>query len=356
MKIEILLTQRQKTIHENALTCAATFTRSESNLIEILIQVEQAKVRQAFGFSSLYKYALSELKLSEANAYIFSSVAKKCNQCGPLRRAIQEQVLSVSKAARMVSTITSSNAIEFVEFAKTHTSRQIDKEAARLNPKRKERDKVTPISEAWVKLTCNLSPDVLALLERSQSVASTLSGLPADIIDTLRAALGEFLKRHDPVAKAERATVRKGRQRDVQASEAANYPTSTTVPIVDNTEILLEQKDRFTQNDSSKTNTPMRTRLTAEQKHAAHTRDKGCCTFIRPTTGKRCNEDRWLEIHHVNAVAEGGGNELGNLTTLCAAHHDLVHQLSLPINGQVSWLRSPTVPYNAVYRSIVEYA
>lgn len=28
-----------------------------------------------------------------------------------------------------------------------------------------------------------------------------------------------------------------------------------------------------------------------------------------------------------------------------SSHHDLVHQLSLPLEGQVTWLRSPRVSY-----------
>lgn len=34
-----------------------------------------------------------------------------------------------------------------------------------------------------------------------------------------------------------------------------------------------------------------------------------------------------------------------NLTTLCWSHHDLIHQLEMPIDGAVTWLRSPIVAY-----------
>src|SRR5262249_527268 len=90
-----------------------------------------------------------------------------------------------------------------------------------------------------------------------------------------------------------------------------------------------------------------RTPLTAAQKHAVFKRDQGRCTHV-DASGRRCNQDRWLHTHHIVHVSQGGNNEPENLTTLCSFHHDLVHQLSLPIEGQVNWLRSPQRGY-AVY-------
>jgi predicted HNH restriction endonuclease len=42
-------------------------------------------------------------------------------------------------------------------------------------------------------------------------------------------------------------------------------------------------------------------------------------------SGKRCSEKRWLEIHHIMPVAEGGVNELENLALVCRAHHQFLH-------------------------------
>jgi predicted restriction endonuclease len=63
--------------------------------------------------------------------------------------------------------------------------------------------------------------------------------------------------------------------------------------------------------------------------------------------GERCRADRYLHVHHIKMVSHGGTNELSNTTTLCAAHHDLVHQLSLLIEDQINWLRAPVTEYVA---------
>jgi hypothetical protein len=99
--------------------------------------------------------------------------------------------------------------------------------------------------------------------------------------------LEEYLERHDPVRRAERA----------------KKPA----------EFCARRKSR---------------RLNSAEKHAVNRRDGGRCTYI-DESGQRCANERWLHIHHITPVSAGGGNEAENLTTLCSYHHDLVHQLSL---------------------------
>jgi len=84
--------------------------------------------------------------------------------------------------------------------------------------------------------------------------------------------------------------------------------------------------------------------LRAAQKHAVFLRDQGRCTHVG-MDGKRCNQDRWVDVHHIVLVKDGGTNDPENLTTLCWSHHDLIHQMQLPIEGAVTWLRSPWVAY-----------
>jgi 5-methylcytosine-specific restriction endonuclease McrA len=90
----------------------------------------------------------------------------------------------------------------------------------------------------------------------------------------------------------------------------------------------------------------LRRPLSASEKHAVFLRDQGRCTFVNEC-GERCNVDRWLHVHHIKPVSQGGTNDPANLTVLCSAHHDLVHQLSFALEGQINWLRAPTVAYVA---------
>jgi len=74
-------------------------------------------------------------------------------------------------------------------------------------------------------------------------------------------------------------------------------------------------------------------------------RDRGRCQFV-DANGKRCENDRWIHQHHKIPVSLGGGNDHKNMISLCSFHHDLVHQLSFSLGGQVSWLGEPGQAYD----------
>ena len=66
--------------------------------------------------------------------------------------------------------------------------------------------------------------------------------------------------------------------------------------------------------------------LPAKAKHIIFSRDQGRCTFIHPE-GRRCEQARWVEIHHLHPRHLGGSDEPENLTTLCSNHHKARHEL-----------------------------
>ena len=42
--------------------------------------------------------------------------------------------------------------------------------------------------------------------------------------------------------------------------------------------------------------------------------------------GERCENRRWIDVHHVRPRSLGGANTLENLVMLCSAHHRMVHE------------------------------
>lgn len=132
-------------------------------------------------------------------------------------------------------------------------------------------------------------------------MAAQKSGKNQDLAGLLETLLEDYLKRHDPLQKAQRSQDKSPKLCTVRVKEPQRVG---------------------------------RVRLKAQEKHAVINRDKGRCTF-RDESGHRCANERWLHLHHIRPVSQGGGNNPENLITLCSFHHDLTHQLSLPIDGQV---------------------
>ena len=63
---------------------------------------------------------------------------------------------------------------------------------------------------------------------------------------------------------------------------------------------------------------------TAVRRHVWQ-RDGGRCCYRDPLTGRRCNSSHLLQIDHLLPVAQGDGEDPGNLRLACFAHHRMRH-------------------------------
>lgn len=71
------MTLELEALHQNAKRIAKELSSKEGELLEILTQVERARLWEILGYDSLFYYCVNELKLSPSQAYVFGGVAKK---------------------------------------------------------------------------------------------------------------------------------------------------------------------------------------------------------------------------------------------------------------------------------------
>jgi len=313
------LSNEQTEVHQSAMTLAKRHQEVESDLIMILEKVERLKVHRDFGLSP-FQYATTVLKLDPAIAYALIAIVRKSKEVPELGMAVRENRLSAFKANRIVASLTPQNSSELIRFAETHSKNEIEAEIARRNPRAKTRDRIKNLSPDWNELKAAVSKETLEKLERVESLLAQ-RGHQTTWNDILDQAADAFLEKNDPVRKAERVQKRK-----------LLCPGREKQPLV---KINLTNL------------VPKRVPLTAEQKRTVFLRDRGRCTHVG-LDGKRCNQDRWVDIHHVVHIKDGGTNDPDNLTTLCWSHHDLIHQMEFPLDGAVTWLRSPVASYQGV--------
>ena len=315
------LTFAEQNLRQQALNVSQEYRRLEGLLLEVLQQIDQSKLFKKLGFSSLFQYAVGELKLTESVAYGFITVARKSLEIAPLKDAILSQKLSVAKASRMTSALTVQNATHLLAFAQTHSTREVEFKIAKFQPQATLRERAKPISENTIELRLNVTKEVFADLKRAEALLGQSGDL--SLANTLKIVLSQYLERKDPVRKAQRILSKR------QLRTFRVKPNG------------LQNRKATAQHDLKNHG---RRPLKSLEKHQVFARDQGQCTFIE-AGGERCTHQKWLELHHIQPVSRGGSNDPHNLTTLCSYHHDLIHQLSLPIDGQVSWLRSRSVSY-----------
>src|ERR1700752_5329195 len=115
-------------IHQRAVDISSRYKRLESELIEILEQVENHKVYLHYHHSSLFKYGVEELKLSESVIYRLITVMRKSREIPQLKAEISAGNITLGNATRIASILTSENQSEWLAKASELSQRQLEKE------------------------------------------------------------------------------------------------------------------------------------------------------------------------------------------------------------------------------------
>ena len=121
-------------LHEKALSLAKEYRNTEAALLHVLMQMQSDGLFLTLVFRNLFDYALRALRLSEAQAYYFSQVARKAREVPELKEAIDAGKLTLSKARRIVPVITSENHDEWIQKAANTTQRELERAVSDVNP------------------------------------------------------------------------------------------------------------------------------------------------------------------------------------------------------------------------------
>ena len=288
-------------IHKKALEVAARFKRAEADLISVLQEVESARVFMKLGFTSLFSYCVQALGLSESVAANFITVARKAREVPVLQSAIESGVLSVSKARKITPVLTLGNQEEWIEKAKLLSTRKLEEEVAQVAPKEATPERMKFVSEDRVELRLGLSKAAKEKLERVRDLESQRTARPVSIEETLGALLDVYLESKDPISRAKRVMKRKTKSPGNNASAC-----------------VTGHAERGGVN---------REAIPAVIRHQVLLRDSGQCAHLNEQ-GIRCENRRWIDLHHIRPRSLGGVNASENLITLCSAHHRMEHQTS----------------------------
>jgi hypothetical protein len=293
-------------IHQSALLAAGGFKNSETKLLDSLIAVEKSGVHLKLGFTSLFRYSLKSLGLSEAVSYNAIAVARKIREVPALRNEVGE--IGISKTRKMVSVLTNENQEEWILKAKTLNTRALEKAVARENPKEATPEVTKYVSDQRLDLRLGIDEELLVKLRRAQDQVSQSRGKAVSLEETLREAVSFYLHHKDPLEKARRVIAKKG-------FESLNKLFTGTVPAC---------TPNPTAPPGQPGSRPKRAPIPKATEHEVRLRDLNQCQAPSPGGGV-CGERRWIDLHHLKPVSQGGTNAPENLVILCRAHHRLKH-------------------------------
>lgn len=263
--------------------------RVSVEVLHHLREIEYRKLHLQCGYSSLFVFAMRELKYSESEAYRRIEAMKLLKDNPQIEEKIRRGSISVTAAAQaqtfFKSTLKQGQPLlpevkmKILEKIENKSTREVEQEFARLNPSTKPRiEKVKPISAERFEMKITISVEL------------------KEKLDSLKAFLSHSL------------------------------PQATYEEIIEKcADLLLEKKDpsRIKQRSVSLARKP-----TARSRYIARSiqrrvwqRDQGKCSFIDPKTQVQCGSRHFLQIDHIYPFRLGGGNTETNLRLLCAAHN-----------------------------------
>jgi hypothetical protein len=266
----------------------------EAEFIGVLGRLDEKKVFRVLGYSSLFQYCLEKLKLSKQTAYNFITVARKAKEIPQIKVEIQSGNLTVSKARRIAPVINKNNSSQWLHKAMTLPKKQLEKEVAKVRPQEMIPEKSKYVTDKRLQIQMGVDEEVFEKLQRVKDLLSQKLKKSASLEDALSAMVGLYLEKNDPVIKAKRIL---GKKRPKNSAPGR---------------VARDQKQN------------QRRPLSLKIKHEIQLRDQGQCVHEDPS-GRRCEQKRWLEIHHWQPVARGGDDQPGNLQLLCFHHHRGLH-------------------------------
>jgi hypothetical protein len=313
-------------IHALALEIVSRHKRAEADLIEVLQLAEKHQVYFLRGHNSLFAYATLELRLGESMAYTLIAVARKSAEVPALKTQLESGAITLTNAKRVAAVLTPENQSEWIEKASTLSSRELEREIARVRPTEATPERATYVSGDRLKLELGISENELANFKRAQDILCQSRKRQVSLEETLKVMNSEFLERHDPVQKAARhqarqetspkPTKKNSSTQKVKApalsSNADHSDSDTKREPIKKSELVARREDA------------RRNPLPIKILHQVNLRDKRRCQHLLPN-GLTCRQSRWVEIHHKIPVHQGGHDTLDNLITLCSTHHRLMH-------------------------------
>ncbi len=282
-------------LHLKALEAVKYFQKAEASLLKIIQEVDQSKTFLEMGYANLFIYLTEALKLSEAQAYAYSSVSRKSREVPALQIAV-ENGLSLYKAQRIVSVLTQENQDEWISKANELPKAQLEKAVAEVSPAPPKRDRFRAISQTHTRINAEISEEVSEMLKRAMTLVSNQKKKNASVEECLKEVLELYLSKKDPLKRAERAVENQGGTVSV-ALGLGLCPGKV-----------------------------VRRAVPSGIKNQIIVRDQMRCSFIG-INGKVCGSDRHLQTHHLKPWRIGGDHSVENLQTLCGAHHGYRHHV-----------------------------
>ena len=314
-------------------------------LLALLAEVDAREAYVRLGFSSLFAYCISVLRLSEPAAYSRITAARKARRFPEILSLIGEGELSLTTVGLLAPHLTEETGHSLLEAARFKSKRGVERLVAALHPQpdiassvralpvRREASSVgsadRPKADEQGSMVLPCDPPTGAR-ESARTPATEMSASVNSSVATRRPTVVAPLA---PRRYLIRMTVGEETHEKLQrARDLLRHiiPDGDPATIVDRALTMLLQQVERTKTGAVARPRPMpgasdahirggQRHVPAHVRRAVWARDQGRCAFVG--TEGRCIETGRLEFHHVVPFARGGPATEANLELRCRVHN-----------------------------------
>ncbi len=346
-----------KTAHDRLRRALAALREAECNAVTLFAEILKRRLFRELGFANIHLYASEALGFSRTKTYEFIRLSESLNKLPQLKASLESGKLPWTKAREVVKVATPHTEQRWIEIAAKKNRRELEAQVvlsrARRNKQKRnsaQRDLLAEAPATAARPPVESAPPAAAPV---QSLTLRLSPMQRARFDALVEKLMKRLHcgREEILLMAMEAMLISG-AKPVSGEKAAHTETlahcakparSDSSPRGDTGtpyQIVIYRCETCGQSAVG----PMRQPLSM-----AETAQVACdCRTLEP--GKRnrrsippsrrravllrdgfrcrtrsCGSSGFLEVHHLLARGKGGGNDEGNLITLCSSCHRHLH-------------------------------
>jgi hypothetical protein len=311
---QLLAEVKRLVAHERSATAA---------LIRSLMELDARRLYLGEGCSSLFTYCTQILRLAEGSAYNRIEAARAARRFPIILDVLDDGSVTLTAVRLLAPHLTHDNHRDVLASARHKTKREVELLIAALSPKPDTRSVVRKLampSVVAIPLPAGTPcPEPIAAVEHRPEASA------ADITESPRRA---HLAPLTPERYKVQLTISRethDRLRRIQDLLRHVIPNGDPAEIFDRAlTVLLADLERrryaATPNPRAGRNQAVQSRhIPAAVKREVWKRDEGRCAFVGAKG--RCNETGFLEFHHVEPFAAGGGAAATNIELRCRAHN-----------------------------------
>ncbi|PYQ21546.1 MAG: hypothetical protein DMF79_07915 [Acidobacteria bacterium] len=305
------------------------------NLVAHLAELDARRLYLGAGFSSLFMYCATVLRLSEHEAYNRIEAARTARRYPIILDMLGEGAVNLTTVRLLAPHLSNDNHEELLGVASGRSKREVEELLARQFPRPEVPSSIRKLPvPAPTRVPARPPAADTSRAEEADEPRSVGASLPAAaaLLPPVFAPPAQHRPALTPLADDRyviRFTATAGTREKLRLAQDLlrhAIPTGDLGEIFDRALTALVEK--LAREKLAATERPRASRVTkissrhipAEVRRAVWLRDGGRCGFVGKG-GRRCAERSFLEFHHVQPYAVGGQATVDNIALRCRAHN-----------------------------------